>query len=207
MLFHRIISYVFFPGTMAILGFVSIVIRFLNSKVPFSEQTPTLFWLVILLGYVVFPLVVLSIFIRLGVLKDIHLYDRKKRNISYPVAIAGAVGVYFSLTEMTWSSTGSIAIYAQTWSLCILGVLSVIWLINFLGLKASAHAAGCAGFLALNAVINNHVAEGFIIGSACIFGLVYASRRALSAHSHIELVTGSLAGFLVTFALIIQYLL
>lgn len=187
---------------MALLGF-AIIFQFV--PLPHLDGSPDFFHFIftLLVGYILFPLFVLTLFIKLGWLPDIHLYDRRKRNLSYPVAIIGAIGIYFYMTQSSVLNRFLYSTYIAYWSTSIIFVLIIIWLINISGLKASAHAAGTSGFLGLclSLLIHEGFAVPFIL-AGIIYVLVYISRLRLSAHSHIELIAGSLTGFLVTFAYI-----
>lgn len=202
MKFHRLISYLFFPGNMALIGFATIMVTI---TFPFMDDQRVFlhFWLVAVSAYVLFPLLILALFIRIGWLPDIHLYDRQKRNISYPVAIAGCIGAKLYLTYNPDLNRLLYSVYMVHWHDAVIIILTLIWIINALGLKASAHAAGTSGFAGLCLYLALHENAWLsLIVSLILYTLVYLSRRALSAHSHIELVAGSLTGFLVTFALI-----
>lgn len=202
--FHRFISYLFFPGTMALLGFGTLVWQMTAAhSLPVWSFMPVNFIPVVVASYFVFPLLMLYALILLRVLPDIHLYDRRKRNISYPIALAGACFCWWWMGSADWPMHSKLSFYSVIWSLAIILVLAAIWLVNALWLKASAHAAGTAGFAALQVWAFGGVKDMPALSAALvILVLVYLSRRALSAHSHKELITGLSLGFIVTFAIL-----
>lgn len=203
-LLHRIISYVFFPGTMALLGFGTLILQLDRAHLlSVGFFMPRYYGLVVVASYFVFPLLMLYALIWLRVLPDIHLYDRKKRNISYPIALAGAAFCWWWMGQAAWPVNSALSFYSVAWSLAILMVLAVIWLVNAVWLKASAHAAGTAGFAALQLWTWRGVQDvPFVLAGLIILTLVYLARRGLSAHSHKELIIGLSLGFIVTFAIL-----
>lgn len=163
---------------------------------------PWHFWPSLVSSYVLVPLLGITILIQIGVLKDFHVYERKKRNITYPIAIAGAIVSVLYLSSI--SIKQGYLDYSRPWSLSIVVALILLWLVNLCGLKASAHMTGTGGFLASVMVLWlwGWDSGSWILnaGVACV--LVYTARRGLSAHSHFELLTGFGLGFITTFAIL-----
>ena len=187
-LFYRIISYIFFPGTFALGGYL-----FLNVLDGWI-QLEFLFWTAFF--FALLPVAGIYSLVRMGFISDIHIYKRAQRNISYPIATVGAAMgcayVYYVQTDerlFPWS-------WAATVSLFLLWILNATWI------KVSAHMTGVSGFTALQLFLFSRGEENGIILSISLLlcVLVYLSRKGLSAHSHKELIAGFCLGFLATFA-------
>ncbi|MBS3915779.1 MAG: hypothetical protein KG003_14890 [Bacteroidetes bacterium] len=189
------ISYLFFPGTMAVGGFAFII----QQGVPIA--LPWHFWPAIIFCFAAFPVLGILLLIKRGLLENIHVAKRTARNRSYPLALAGAaIGKlylhYGILTEHT------VFLNMQLWALCINITLFLLWIINSAGLKISAHTSGTSGFLALCTafLLQYPISWNWVYISVFICALVYIARFRLSAHSHKELIAGFCLGFIVTFA-------
>lgn len=197
---HRLfnlITYVFFPGTMAVAGFLVPLLLFPPVHLPWH------FWPTIIFFYAIFPVLGILLLVKLGYLQDLHIYERKKRNMSYPIAITGAILGLIYIQNLDSVKMGYTD-YALKWSPAIALALILLWLVNAYWLKASAHMCGASGFLAACVVLNQWGwrAEAWVFNALVISVLVYVARRGLSAHSHIELLTGTALGFITTFAVL-----
>lgn len=187
-LFYRTISYLFFPGTFALGGFL-----YLN-VLDGSIQWEFLFWTAFF--FALLPVVGIYSLVRMGFISDIHIYKREQRNMSYPIAIAGAaIGcayVYYVQTDER--------LFA--WSLAATLSLFLLWILNATWIKVSAHMTGVSGFTALQLYLFSQGEENIAMLSITLLLclLVYLSRKGLSAHSHKELIAGFCLGFLATFA-------
>jgi len=187
-LFYRIISYIFFPGTFALGGFL--YLNILDGRI----QWEFLFWTAFF--FALLPVAGIYSLVRMGFISDIHIYKREQRNMSYPIAIAGAaIGcayVYYVQTDER--------LFA--WSLAATVSLFLLWILNATWIKVSAHMTGVSGFTALQLCLfsqgEDNIAMLSISLLLCL--LVYLSRKGLSAHSHKELIAGFCLGFLATFA-------
>lgn len=192
---YTLFTYLFFPGTMVLAGFAVPLLLFPAVALPWH------FWPILIFCYAAFPILGILLLIQMGHLQDLHIYDRKKRNLSYPIAILGAfIGLVYlyNATSIKMAYTE----YATSWSQAVLVSLAALWLVNSQWLKASAHMTGTSGFLAACVVLNNQGwrADAWVWNAVFICVLVYLSRRGLSAHSHIELLAGTALGFITTFA-------
>lgn len=187
-LFYKTISYLFFPGTFALGGFL-----YLN-VLDGSIQWEFLFWTAFF--FALLPVVGIYSLVRMGFISDIHIYKREQRNLSYPIAIAGAaIGcayVYYVQTDER--------LFA--WSLAATLSLFLLWILNATWIKVSAHMTGVSGFTALQLYLFSQGEENIAMLSISLLLclLVYLSRKGLSAHSHKELIAGFCLGFLATFA-------
>ena len=192
---YKAITYIFFPGTMGVLGFLLPIMLFPPFHLPWH------FWPAIVFCYAAFPVLGIMVLVKLGYLKDIHVYDRKLRNKSYPIAILGALlgMIYLHLFPTKYAYEQ----FTGKWSLAIALALGAIWLVNNF-VKASAHMCGAAGFLAATLVLYHwgwH-SNVWIYNALIICALVYMARLGLSAHSHFELLLGFGLGFITTFAVL-----
>lgn len=179
---YRGISYLLYPGTMAAMG-----LGFTHSVEPVSSQV----WVLFLCGAVIFPLISLLLFIRLGKVSDIFVFRREQRHGLY------ALGILFS-SITTWLIFRENALTSMIWSVCNTAVLALLFLINILGYKASAHMAGVAGLLAW--IICLQMSAAPVFATFIMMLAVYVARKGLSAHSHFELLLGFCLGLFVTFA-------
>ncbi|MCC7297054.1 MAG: hypothetical protein IT244_01870 [Bacteroidia bacterium] len=194
---YSFITYLFFPGAMAIAGFALPLSLFSTTHMGWD------FWGVVVCCYALLPVLGIMALIKMGVLKDLHIYDRKKRNLSYPIAIAGAaLGTLYM--QYFLEAPGSLTEYCLLWSVGILAVLVLLFCINALWKKVSAHMAGCSGFLAAATVLHlwHWIPFYYVLLALLINAIVYMARRGLSAHSHIELISGFGLGFITTFAIL-----
>lgn len=187
-LFYKTISYLFFPGTFALGGFL-----YLN-VLDGSIQWEFLFWTAFF--FALLPVVGIYSLVRMGFISDIHIYKREQRNMSYPIAIAGAaigcIYVYYVQTDerlFAWSLAASLSLF-------------LLWILNATWIKVSAHMTGVSGFTALQLYLFSQGEENIAMLSISLLLclLVYLSRKGLSAHSHKELIAGFCLGFLATFA-------
>jgi len=180
---YRAISYGFYPGSMAVLGL---------GIAHFNSPVSVLVWTIFLCGIVVLPLLTLFLFMRLGKVSDIFIFQREQRHGLY------ALGVVFSALS-GWFIFCENATYAAVWSMCNMVVLFLLLIINFMGYKISAHMAGAAGLLGW-VICLQLIGWAFFITLLLVI-LVYVARKGLSAHSHFELIIGFCLGLFVTFAL------
>jgi hypothetical protein len=184
---YRFISYVFFPGTFALAGFVL-------AQWDAGLDLQSLGWITFFFG--IFPVLAIYTLVRMGWISDIHIYERKQRNLSYPFAIAGA-------------AAGCGYLYAShmhtlllSWGLSATVSLTLLWILNATWIKVSAHMTGVSGFTALQLFLFLEGGESIVglVISLVLVVLVYLARKGLSAHSHKELIAGICLGFLATFA-------
>lgn len=158
----------------------------------FNNPISGFVWMVFLCGMVIFPLMALFLFMRMGRVSDIFIFKREQRHGLY------ALGVIFSAVA-AWFIFNESAFPALVWSICNMAVLVLLFCINLAGYKVSAHMAGASGLLAWVMCINMSAAPVFAASALVV--LVYTARKGLSAHSHFELLLGFCLGLFVTFAL------
>ncbi len=179
----RGISYVFYPGSIAALG-----LGYTHTVSPFSWVV----WVFFLFGVVFFPLLFLFVFIRLGRVSDVFVFQREQRHQLYALGI-----VFAALT--TYLIFRENAVMAMVWSLCNTVVMLLLFVINYIGYKASAHMAGVSGLLAWVLCLPPDYVTVLTVVFLAV--LVYMARKGLSAHSHFELILGFCLGLFVTFAI------
>jgi hypothetical protein len=179
---------------MAIAGFALPLLWFPYAVLPWH------FWPALVFAFALFPVLGIVLLIKMGYLKDLHVYERKQRNRSYALAIVGsALGLlYLYLLPQTQTPY---MLFAIKWAQAMNISLILIWFVNGFALKASAHMMGVGGFLALCFVLyhGSYPSGPWIVNALILCALVYAARKGLSAHSHIELISGFGLGFLTTF--------
>jgi hypothetical protein len=181
--FYRSLSYLLYPGSMSLLG-----LAFIHALYPVNLYV----WMVFAFGMVILPLVALALFIRMGKVSDIFIYHREQRHGLYALGV-----VFASLATgfIFWEA----ALPAMIWSACNTVVLLLLFVINYWGVKASAHMAGVSGLLGW--VLFFQCNDLSLLSVILLVVAVYAARRGLSAHSHFELILGFCLGLFVTFAL------
>lgn len=166
-----------------------------------EQVLPWHFWPAVVFCFAVFPVLGILMLVKMGYLKDLHIYEQKKRNRSYPLAMAGgALGwLYMSYLAET---TPEYYWYAMKWTLAVNAILFLLWAINGSWKKVSAHMTGTGGFFAACIVMiqQGYPAYTFTLAALILNALVYAARIGLSAHSHIELLSGFALGFITIFA-------
>ncbi|MEY4002414.1 MAG: hypothetical protein RIT07_456 [Bacteroidota bacterium] len=181
--FYRGISYLFYPGSMAMFGL---------GIVHLTEPVTLRVWVLFSCGMVIFPLLALALFMKLGKVSDIFIYRRDQRHGLY------ALGVIFSVLSTLFIFQEG-AMNAMIWSACNALVILLLFVINYIGYKASAHMAGVSGLLAWVLCLPT---DELLVSLVIILAvLVYVARRGLSAHSHFELILGFCLGLFVTFAI------
>jgi hypothetical protein len=158
----------------------------------FIEPISGFVWILFFIGMVLLPLLALLLFMQLGKVSDIFIYQREQRHALY------ALGVLFSVLTAVFIFNEN-ALSAMIWSLCNMAVLVCLTIINFMGYKASAHMAGVSGLLAWALCLSAGI--GVVVLTCLLLILVYMARKGLSAHSHFELILGFCLGLFVTFAL------
>jgi hypothetical protein len=193
---YNFITYLFFPGNMALAGFALPMLWFPTTLLPWH------FWPVLISLFVIFPVLGILWLIQRGYIDNIHVYHRGQRNRSYQIAFAYACLVWVYLHFVPVSKTAYLD-FAKSWILEIMISLFLVQAINSYALKASAHMMGVGGFLALCfALYHQGWPSGpWIVNALILCVLVYAARKGLSAHSHKELWVGFGLGFITTFAI------
>jgi hypothetical protein len=189
--FYRFVSYLSYPGFIAVLGILHFAPGYLSLTLS-------------LLGYAILPLLFARWMIHTGRVDSLEMKTAPERNLAYRVSLVldFALALYF---QWRWQSE------AAQWPWVIFGVILLLTLVNQFGYKASMHTAACGGLLAFSFtwVLNHFGAEALVasppmqlyLGSlTLLFALVYLSRYRLGAHSHRELLSGTAIGLFVTFA-------
>lgn len=173
------ISIVFFPGTMVLIGMLSIY-----SEIRLSD------WIWCILCIILIPLLQILIYKKLGWISDIYVKNRKQRWVPYFVLILLLTLCFRHLRISNASDSLTI------WVAAILLVNTLLFLVNFI-LKASAHAAASAGMLGFFVLSAQEIS--LIILAAILWLAISISRKILNAHTIPELIAGSLLGFCCTF--------
>ena len=176
----KFITYLFFPGNMAILGFVLL-----------QESWTFLISHFLLLAFL--PVTSLFYLKHLGVIADLNIFNRAERAIPLLITIAFAGADLVILTEYDW---------LQAWQWTYLGVSVLALFVTVSGIKISLHGLGVGSFFAL-AALNLAFLDNFFWFAAAtlLIAAVYWARRKLQAHSHFELILGVSYAFVLTFVM------
>lgn len=179
------ISYLFFPGTLAVAGYYTILV--------YEGKTPTLdlLWMPATF-FLIAPVLVLFLFLKTKLISDIHVTDRKQRSLSYPIAIGFALLYVVMSRGESW--------LWWHWGAAVLFTLFFLLVINLSLMKASAHMAGTSGFLILTLLAyTKGESSAWVVAALLICTLVYLARKGLQAHTHLELWTGFTIGLVVSY--------
>jgi len=190
--FANIISYVLHPIFLP-----TYAIAFLLWSNPYyfmpiqSSNAFTLFANVVL-NSVLLPLMILTGFKRLDLIKDLELSERKQRALPFLVIIAFLMWTYLVVVRLPFSELISDVVLGAFIS------MMCAYFINVLYVKVSLHTIGMGNFLAIvlvaSAVSLYGLAEIFMI-TIILAGLVGTSRLILKAHYPYEVYLGYMVGF------------
>lgn len=149
-------------------------------------------WIVCLMALIILPLAQILLFLKMGKIKDVYMNNRNERYLSYLVilglGIIACVLLYFNRAYNE----------LQVWIAAITMVNGLLLIANNF-MKASAHAAAAAGFVAFMYNWDPFEHNYWWVAAALLWLLVVASRKILKAHTWQELGLGSFLGFFCTF--------
>lgn len=177
----RIISIVFFPGTMVLLG-----ILIVGKNINWYD------WLLTISCFLVLPLAQIFIYLKMGKIKDVYMSDRNERHASY--IFISVLGILCCLILHKLNSWNEL----QVWIAAVTMVNITLLVVNNF-IKASAHGAASAGFALFCYSWDPLVSSELWIVGMLLWLLVVASRKILNAHTLLELGIGSFIGFFCTF--------
>lgn len=177
----NLISFVFFPGTMVLLGLFKV-----------ATQMSIYEWIVCLMALIVLPLVQILLFLKMGKIKDVYMSNRNERHISYLTILGlGIIACVLLYVNKSYNEL-------QVWIAAITLVNVLLLVVNNF-IKASAHAAASAGFMAFMYNWDPFERDYWWVFAAVLWLLVLVSRKILKAHTWQELGLGSFLGFFCTF--------
>lgn len=196
-LLSNIISWIFVPLMMPVYGILLIFNLSILSLATF--QTKLLFTLVVLGVNFAFPMLMVIVLKKMGLIHDVGLNGRRERLIPYLISILclAATGWFLSFKGAPlWVSMfyagGALAAFVNM-------IVNFRW-------KISAHAAGIAGIAAMLIQITK---EGFpapgmtfwITGTILLAGILCSARVWLGRHTLLQVLAGSAVGFLSVWSL------
>ena len=170
-----------------VIAMIATIIFVIGSPIGTGDLNPVLSIVIGLFFLSIFPTVLIVYFYKKGVI-DLDVSDRKKRTPLYIVIIGGYVvaSAIFYVTDCKIMFVLSMAYVCVT---------SVVTSLNFFT-KISAHSAGATGpLLSLVYVFGVSMIPLFIL----FVPLVIWARIKLDAHTHIQLIAGSLTAIIITF--------
>lgn len=193
----NLLSWIFVPLLMPVYGILLIFNLSILSLASF--QTKLFFTLVVLGVNFVFPMAMVLVLKKLGLIEDVGLNGRRERLIPYIITIVclgGTAWFLYYKGAPLW-----VAMFFAGGALA--AVINMI--VNFRW-KISAHAAGIAGIVAMLIQITK---EGFpmpgmtwwIVGSILLAGLLCSARVWLGRHTLPQVLAGSAVGFLCVWSL------
>lgn len=145
---------------------------------------------------VVMPALWYLFLVKIKVIKNIDASDRKERKWAYFFTLLCYLGVAWFLCQVESMLLASIVISAAI-ILTVVTITNIFW-------KISAHATGISGLLGaviyVGAYYNNYSVAA-IIAIIIAIAAVCSARLILNAHTHAQLIAGTLLGLLGMFIL------
>ncbi len=186
----HLISYLFHPC------FLGTLLCLLLSEHNLTPVQGDFFWSfmgLIAIFTIVFPILFLVLFYRLGLVTSLHVERREERPILYGISL-----LFYGVTAYFLYSKGIAGIPVAYMMMHLTLLLGLVFILTFF-YKVSAHAAGLGGLCGFwFALADFTMAESVLYGASLSFafsGIVFSARLSLSAHSYAELVLGWLLGF------------
>lgn len=187
-------SAVFHPFLMPL---YTLILLYLSDPILHLHFAAFVYLLVVMLVNTVAPAVSLYIMYRRGVISDLDIRNRDQRAWPFLVVLA-----YYILTWFIVGRGDNATMIPQVYGNLLLGLVLAISgaILITRQFKLSMHGMAAGGTLgALVAVQTLHFSPAFFLDMAVILvvGLVGSSRLALGVHTHAEVYSGILYGFLV----------
>lgn len=198
--FLKIITYVFQPLLMPTYAVILMLTLFVFK--PFTIH----YYLLAVLGTLFFttilPAIPIFLLIKMGLVKDIFISNRRERTLPYIFSLLAYVAWVIFLNNVLLFPFELILIAIGT-------VLSVILMVIInLRWKISAHMAGIGGILGCVVAISFILSINpllLMVGIIIISALVAISRILLKAHTPLQVLGGFFLGFLCTSLPLISY--
>lgn len=182
------LSYLIHPAIMPVLG-VAIILFF--SPVYLQRELFVLTLLYVFAGTYVFPLLMVFLLKKLGIISSIHLVNASERRYPFLASI-----LFYFLTAQSVRNFPVPEIIA---GYILAGTLMLVVLWAFLRLlKLSAHMAGIGALMALLLIISiTYQVQLLAVISLLIIaaGFLASARLLLKAHSPVEVYLGFMVGF------------
>lgn len=193
----KVLSYIFHPAFMPILGLLIIFnIGIYETEVPWEVEKYT--YLIVALFSILLPLSILPIFTYFKLIGSIELTDRKERTIPLVITTICLIFLHIFLSRaiplrIVNSYTFSIAVL----SICLL-LLNIFY-------KISMHLMALGGIIGLILAITiEYNIYPFLLLSLAIFltGIIGSSRMLLKAHTLFQILSGFVIGLFTTYMLL-----
>ena len=203
-LLAHIISAIFQPLLMPSLVFYTALYHIDNS----TNLTEAGQWTVLSLIFLttcIIPILVILMFRFAKVIKDLQMTDRKDRFFPFIfISIFYVIVAVLFHRQLPLNPLLSISLIAITVVVVLTNIITFFW-------KISAHSAGVVGWLGfimvyeqVNPGTNTLLAP--LLGAIVLCGIVLWARLYLNAHKPIEILGGSVLGFLICYGSIYFFL-
>lgn len=197
----KIFSIAFQPILMSIFGLV-LVFTF-NDTIRNYHDTDTelLIYALCISFTIIFPIIVFGIFLKLGLVTDVNLTQRKERIVPFFLSII-LFGIFYYLvrTDERFHTLILPIIFGTLVITFIANNLTLFW-------KISIHSLGVSsvlGTLSGLAMVTNTNHLPLIIGLTAVVLVIGISRVLLKRHTSAQVVAGTLLGFSGTFFAILH---
>lgn len=193
----NVISWIFVPLLMPVYGIMLIFSLSFLAWTPM--HTKVVFTLVVVGANFVVPMLLVLLLKKMGLIEDVGLNGRKERLIPYIITIVclGGTGLFL---YMKMAPIWVAMFYAGGALAALINLIVNFWW------KISAHAAGIAGIVAMLIQITK---EGspvvgitwWIVGAIILAGMLGSARIWLGRHTLLQVLAGSVVGFLSVWTL------
>lgn len=203
-LLAHIISAVFQPLLMPTLVFYTILYHIDNSTNLTPEGRSTVLSLIFLTTCLI-PVLVILMFRFTKVIKDLQMTDRRDRFFPFVfISIFYVITTYLFHRQLPLNPLLSTSLIAITVVVVLTNLITFFW-------KISAHAAGVVGWLGFIVIFasmhqGSHTLLMPLVAAILLSGIVLWARLYLDAHKPVEIVGGSLMGFLICYSSIYFFL-
>ncbi|MDE5793787.1 MAG: phosphatase PAP2 family protein [Muribaculaceae bacterium] len=195
--FSNIISWVFVPLMMPVYGIILIFSLSFLSFAPF--RTKLVFTLIVFGANFLIPMLLVLLLKKLKIIEDLGLNGRKERLIPYIITIVCLGGTGFFL-YMKMAPLWVAMFYIGGAVAALINLTVNFWW------KISAHAAGISGIVAMLIQVikegpSSDGMEWWIVGAIITAGLLGSARIWLGRHTLLQVLAGSVVGFLSVWTL------
>jgi hypothetical protein len=199
MKFSKFISYFFHPINFPIIGSI---LFFLLVPEHIYKQQEHIFITVILIGTYIFPLFLVFVFKRFGIITSLHMESIEERK--FPTIMFMAI----SLILGNWLFRSSIADLLSLFYFGYTLYLVCSYLFLFYNIKLSMHLAAIGGLIGFLIYFSYYYQINLIFILVLLFlisGLIAYSRLRLQAHNSKEILLGYLLGVFTQFVMFTIY--
>lgn len=189
---------------MPTLVFYTILYHIDNSSNLTEEGQRTVLSLIFLTTCLI-PVLVILMFRFTKVIKDLQMTDRRDRFFPFVfISVFYVVTTYLFHKQLPLNPLMSVSLISITVVVVLTNLITFIW-------KISAHAAGVVGWLGFIVIFasvyqGNHTLLMPLITAISLCGIVLWARLYLNAHKPVEVLGGSLVGFVICYCSIYFFL-